>query len=194
MKDNKMTLSKVLVVIAILAISVFSVAATSEYTQTVIHFNVASVVAFTVTVLGESATTSDPTAASAATNDIEFNSSDGSDDVIEPHVVGGSSNTQSSGNPIFTVDNTGTTNLNMTMYTNATLADACMNLTWGATWATRNLTIVSSSTVANSVAIDTSFAPDETAKTVYLVAGMMSCNTNASSRKLLKIEGNTVGA
>jgi hypothetical protein len=107
------------------------VAAAAEFTQTMVAFNIQSTVAYTLTLPGQGAVTSDPTAASAATSNIYFNSTTGTDTGVSAQVAGGT--VQSDGTPIFVFDNTGTVTLNFGVYLNDTVP-ACITLMGNSTW------------------------------------------------------------
>ncbi|MCX6777168.1 MAG: hypothetical protein NTY73_04355 [Candidatus Micrarchaeota archaeon] len=105
-----MNLKKTLLTATLLLVLASAVYA-QVYTTTVTYFNIASVESFTVTLPGESAVTA--TGGGAATHNIEFNSTDGTDDCINARVTGGT--IQSDGTPIFIVENTGTVNIDVTV-------------------------------------------------------------------------------
>ncbi|MBN1385665.1 hypothetical protein JW968_01665 [Candidatus Woesearchaeota archaeon] len=101
----------------------------SEYITTIAHFNVPSNIAFTLTLPGQVAVES--TGGGAATTDIEFNSTSGTEFNISACVVGGTC--QSDGTPIFQYNNTGTVTINLSVALNTALP-ACMSLTGAQTF------------------------------------------------------------
>jgi len=126
-----MNLRRKTILTATLLLALASVASAQVYTTTVTYFNVASVESFTVTLPGESAVPA--TGGGAATHDIEFNSTDGNDNCINPRVTGGGT-AQSDGTPIFVIENTGTVNLDLTV--NFTVSPpACVKVTGATTYA-----------------------------------------------------------
>lgn len=152
-----------------------------EYTQTLVEFNIPSVTAYTLTLLGEAAVTSDPTASSAPTTMIYFNSTDGNSKAVEAHVAGGS--IQSDGNPIFTFDNTGTVNLTtLGVYLNGT-APTCVSLLGKTAYAAgaggAAVIGVTNATVA------TNYAPAAAAQAYYLWANFTGCASGQYYRQLI---------
>ena len=83
----------------------------AAYTTTLTYFNIATVESFTVTLPGLSAVPA--TGGGAATNDIEFNASSGTVTCVNPCVTGGGTCQSATPTPIFLIQNTGTTNLNI---------------------------------------------------------------------------------
>jgi len=107
-----MNLMKKTILTAMLLLVLASVVYAQVYTTTLTYFNIASVESFTVTLPGEGAVTA--TGGGAATHDIEFNSTNGTTNCINPKVTGGGT-TQSDGTPIFVIQNTGTVNIDVTV-------------------------------------------------------------------------------
>lgn len=108
-----------------------AVLSAAEYTQTLVEFNILSNLAYVVTLPGIANVTSDPTASSAATAMIYFNTTSGDDKAVNPRPIGG--NIQESGTPIFEFDNVGTQNVTIALYLNDT-TPACIKLLGKTTW------------------------------------------------------------
>lgn len=182
-KQNKL-LAYLIAGLAITMIAGMPIAnAASEYTTTVAHFNVPSAIAFTVTLYGESA--SESAGGGTATTDIEFNctESSGTQSAVHAKVVGG--NTQSDGNPIMEIDNTGTVNLQMQIKLNATVP-ACMTLNGGTS-------LPASQAITNSpYTIDASFTPAEAAIDWYMQTDFSSCTSSDSTTRTIYINGTEV--
>jgi len=107
-----MNLLKKTFLTAALLLTLVSVSYAAKYTTTLTYFNIASVESFTVTLPGESATNAG--AGGTATHDIEFNASSGTATCVDPCVTGGGT-CQSSGTPIFVIQNTGTVDVNVSV-------------------------------------------------------------------------------
>jgi hypothetical protein len=121
--------------------------ATTESTETVVHFNINSVIGFELTLLGETPVQS--ATPPAATTDIEFNSSTPSVNFTEARVVGGT--VQSTGNPIFVYKNIGTQVLALNVHINAT-TPACIVL-YGDTTYSKAGTTINTANVSVSAAL-----------------------------------------
>ena len=172
-----------IVVVAMFALLVLSsMALATEYVETELWFNVPSIVAFTLTLPSESLVES-VGALGTFTTDVEFNTTatDGTQATIEANVVGGAS--QSDGTPIFEYDNIGTVNLDINVTLNATLP-ACMNLSGGTTFATRNVTLIADSIQAPSINVVTAFTPTAAAQGYYLSATYVACAGQTVKRGL----------
>ncbi|NUN11762.1 hypothetical protein HUU53_03900 [Candidatus Micrarchaeota archaeon] len=88
----------------------------ADYAQTTVYFTVASSISFSVTMPDGNVTNSASAANGNPTTDIWFNSSTNTANYIEPCSPGGSScQVGSSNTPIYTVDNTGTSNFTLWM-------------------------------------------------------------------------------
>ena len=105
--DLKKTIRSAAVLLALV-----SLAHAAKYTTTLTYFNIASVEAFTVTLPGQTAVGA--TTGGAATANIEFNSTTGTDTCVDP-CIAASTTCQSAGTPIFLIENTGTVNLHITV-------------------------------------------------------------------------------
>ena len=172
-----------IVVVAMFALLVLSsMALATEYVETELWFNVPSVVAFTLTLPGEALNES-TVALGTFTTDVEFNTTDstGNQNTIDAIVVGGT--VQSDGVPIFKYDNIGTVNLDINVTLNATLP-ACMNLSGGTAFATRNVTLIADSTQAPSINVVTAFTPTAAAQGYYLSATYVACAGQTVKRGL----------
>ncbi len=116
-----------LLLVPIVLITLLAVPAIADYAQTTVYFNVPVTTAFTVTLLGQGAVSSNSTnnPSSPPTANIEFNSSTGTQVNVMPCVVGGSGNCQPgitvNGSPIFQYDNTGNVNISVLLIFNSTL-------------------------------------------------------------------------
>jgi len=158
--------------------------AATETVTTTLYLNVQSLISFEVVLLGEAAVTSagggTPTA-----SDIEFNSTTGSDANMQAVVTGGGS-TQTTGNPILTVDNVGTVDiaLNITIDTNV---PACWSVYYNDTWQTDYSG--STAVTATDIEIDGTFTPAEAAKDIYLGATTSGCTSGDATTRTFTVEG-----
>ncbi len=150
-------------------------------TTTLVYFNINSVVAYTLTLPGESAVNANSTGAPTA--DIEFTSATGTDTNVEAHVVAG--DWQNSTVPIFLFDNTGTVDLNITVALNATTVP-CINFT-GAT--THAAALTGAVIGTSSVTVVTGLTPSASAQEWYMIADFSSCNAGDTSVRRLTSTG-----
>jgi hypothetical protein len=166
-----------LVVIVLLAVPVVWAITTT----TTVYFNVASLVAYTLTLPGQSAVNANSTG--APTMAIEFNSTTGTNADVNAKVVGGT--VQSSGVPIFQFDNTGTVPLNISVVLN-TSTQSCINMTGATTYAgadngtqigTTNVTVVNS------------YTPSAAAQDWYMKADFTACTASDTSTRTLYSNG-----
>jgi len=166
-----------LAVIALLAIPLVWAISTT----TLVYFNVASLVAYTLTLPGQSAVNANSTG--APTTAIEFNSTTGTTANVNAKVVGGTQ--QSDGVPIFQFDNTGTVPLNISVVLNS-VTQSCVNLTGATTYAgadtgpqigTTNVTVVNS------------YAPAAAAQNWYMKADFTACTAADTSTRTLYSNG-----
>jgi len=97
---------------ATLLLALASVVYAAKYTTTLTYFNIATVEAFTVTLPGQSAITA--LGGGAATSNIEFNSTTGTDTCVDP-CIASTATCQADGTPIFKINNTGTVNINVSV-------------------------------------------------------------------------------
>jgi hypothetical protein len=179
--DKMKNAKNILVFILALLIVAGGVRAVSTVsTTTTLYFNIASVVGMTNTLLGQSATTA--TAAGAATANVEFNSSTGSNTCVEAKVVGGT--TQSTGNPIMTLDNTGTVNLNLSMKLTTANA-ACIATSYKTTYACASALVLNNA----NVTILSDYTPAAAAQALYLWANFTACTTADTNTKILNVTG-----
>ncbi|QLJ53393.1 MAG: hypothetical protein Sv326_1218 [Candidatus Fermentimicrarchaeum limneticum] len=95
---------------ATVLIALASVVYAVKYTTTLTYFNIATVESFTVTLPGQGAVTA--TTGGASTTNIEFNSTDGTDNCVDP-CIASSVTCQEAGTAIFVISNTGTVALDM---------------------------------------------------------------------------------
>lgn len=151
-------------------------------TTTQVNFNVDTVVAYTVTLPGESAVAA--TTPGAATAAIEFNSTTGTDANVDARVVGGSA--QSNGNPIMQFDNTGTVNLNLSVQLSAALP-GCMALAGATTHAGADagaaITDTTNTTVVNA------YGPNDAAQDWYMKTDFTACTSYDTNSKTLTTWG-----
>jgi hypothetical protein len=152
-------------------------------TTTLVHFYINSVVAYTLTLPGESAVNANSTG--APTLGIVFTSATGTDTNVEAQVEGGNANWQNATTPIFLFDNTGTVDLNITVALNATTRP-CINFTGAATHAAALTGTVIGTT---PVTVVNNFAPSALPQEWYMVADFSACNTGDSSYRLLTSTG-----
>jgi hypothetical protein len=174
-------MKKILLVMAMAMMAIMSVAvmAATETTTTAAAFNIASVTSFSVTLPSTAPATSAP--GGTATTGIAFNSTDGTDADVNARVVGGIA--QSDGTPIFSIDNDGTTILNMSIAIAAGLP-ACMDLMGGTVYATITQNITNT-----PYYIDETFAPADTAITFYLQTDFAACASADSTSKTITLTG-----
>jgi hypothetical protein len=178
---GKRKMNKSLNIICLTLLLLVGMAAAQKVaTTTTLYFNIQSVVAMTNTLVGAGATTA--TAAGAATTAVEFNTTNGTVNCVEAKVVGGTA--QSTGNPIMSVDNTGTANINVSLNLNATMG-ACMNLVWKTTYVCD--TAANLTATAASVVLD--LTPAAAAQAVYLWNNFTACTLAEVTTRLLNVTG-----
>lgn len=179
-KQNKLLIG-IVAAFAILVLTIMPVTKAAETVTTTAHFNVPSVVAFQVTLPGESAVESSP--GGTATTDIEFNCTDsgGTQSNVNAKVVGGSS--QADGTPIYSIDNVGTVNLNITIAIDSNVP-ACMTLQGGTTYAA-----ITTDITTTPVNIVTDFTPAAAAQDYYLQTDFSSCVASDSTTRTITISG-----
>lgn len=179
--------------LAFCAVAAISISAAEAATETVtvdLLFNIGAVDELTVTLLGETAQASAAGGAALPAN-IEFNSTDGSDEWINATVTGGGS-TQDFTNPILSLDNTGTTNLNISMDIGAGL-DACQVLRYNTSqplYVGEGYGGSVNSTM--NVTLDASFTPAESAISVWLNGNFSACEDNDDATATMTIYAVTV--
>ncbi|MEM4255269.1 MAG: hypothetical protein QXR53_02980 [Candidatus Norongarragalinales archaeon] len=114
-----------LLLVPIAFVAIMSAAVSADYAQTTVFFNVPTSTAFTVTLPGQGAVSSNSTQNpnSPPTANIEFNASSSTVNNVVPCVTGGScqSGEGPSGTPIFQYDNTGNVNISIQLIFNSTL-------------------------------------------------------------------------
>ena len=170
---------KRILVLLLAVIALFAVAAYAESTITTGYFNVASLIQYTLTLPGQGAVTG--TQGGAATADVEFNSSTGNNSCVNAKVVGGT--TQQSGTPIFSFDNTGTVNLNLTINISSAMP-SCMTLYGKTAWAADCTSGSSTITNANT-SIATGYTPAAAAQAYYLWTTFNACaSSDATTRSI----------
>jgi hypothetical protein len=151
-------------------------------TTTQVNFNVDTVVAYTVTLPGQSAVAA--TGPGAPTAAIEFNSTTGTNTNVNARVVGGTA--QSGGTPIMQFDNTGTVNLNLSVQLSAALP-ACMTLkgatTYGGADTGATITNTANITVVNA------YGPNDAAQDWYMKTDFSACTQYDTNQKSLTTWG-----
>jgi hypothetical protein len=146
-------------------------------TTTTVWFNVASVVAYTLTLPGPGAVQANSTGAPTA--DIEFNTTVGDENNTNAQVVGGTP--QSNGVPIFTFDNTGTAKLNISVVLNSN-PPACMTLKGSNTYAGAD---TGASITTSPVSVTTGFQRNAANVAWYMKTDFNNCDdTDATTRVL----------
>lgn len=182
MKNELKTMLALLMIAVALVPVVLSAA---EYTQTLVEFNIISNLAYTVTLPDEVAVTSDPTASSAPTTMIYFNSTTGNDKAVNAHVAGGT--IQSDGVPIMQFDNTGTTNITLSAYLNDT-TPACIKLLGKVTWdaaAAGSAILGVTNVTGNITGASNKFGPFEGTKDWYMWTNFSECGAGQIYRNLI---------
>lgn len=186
MKSNKLW------VIALAGILLFTTGfgmaqAADESVWTILYINIGAQDEMTVTLLDESAETSSPGGTQAA-NNLEFNSSTGHTLWQNATVIGGSE--QDNTNAILEIDNTGNTNLNVSLVL-GNASNACNELRYDLSFQSDVETdgkLLNDSTPA---IIDTSFAPGDAAKDVWLWCNFTACAADDDNAPLLFINAST---
>ena len=143
-------------------------AQSSVYARTQLNFNVVSTLAIYLQLPGTSNFTMTTSSPGVDTTNVEFNTTSSSLANVEAKVVGGT--VQSTGVPIFTFYNVGTTNTNITVNLNATMP-GCMTLKGGATYGAISTTLGTGQTT-----IGTNVAPGAS-QAYYLQTTFASCTT-----------------
>ena len=179
MRQKKMKRKTTIALVAIALLLVPLVWALS--TTTLVHFNINTVVAYTLTLPGQSAVNAN--SSGAPTADIEFTSPTGTSSDVEAHVVAG--DWQNDTTPIFLFDNTGTVDLNLTVVLNATTRP-CINFT-GAT--THAGALTGAVIAASPVTVVNNFAPSDPAQAWYMIADFSACTTGDTSTRQLTSTG-----
>lgn len=167
--------TKKLLLLAI-ALLVVPLALAQVYTTTQVLFNVATVVGFSLTLPGQSAISANSTG--APTTAIVFNSTTGTDSNVDAVVQGGTA--QSNGTPIFVYDNTGTVNLNMSVYLDSN-TPACINMTGATTYASADNGAALSTA---PVIVVTNYGPAAGTQDWYMKADFAACTQGQTSRTL----------
>lgn len=160
----------------VLALLLVPLAIAQVYTTTQVLFNVASVVGFTLTLPGQSGVIANATG--APTTAIEFNSTTGTDTNTNAQVYGGT--VQSDGTPIFLYDNTGTADINLSVYLNSNTA-ACINMTGATTYGGADSG--AQLTTANTVVVN-NYGPADLAQSWYMKADFANCTYGQTTRTL----------
>lgn len=172
--------TKKLVVLAIALALLVPLAIAQVYTTTQVFFNVASVVGFTLTLPGQSSVIANSTGAPTAA--IEFNSTSGTDSNVDAQVSGGA--IQNSTTPIFEYDNTGTVDLNISVFLDSDTL-ACINLTGATTHAGADNGVQITST--SNTTVVTNYGPSDPAQEWYMKADFASCTQGQTSRTLTSL-------
>lgn len=116
-----------LLTVAVLALAVASVSVmAAEWTTTLVYFNIGAVDELTVTLLGQSGTTSSGSGQATA-QAIQFNTTQSDDVYVNATVIAAE---QDNTNPILTIANTGTTSAQVDIWINETFVTAthCLQL------------------------------------------------------------------
>ena len=163
-------------------------------TTTQVSFNVQSVVAYTLTLPGQSGVSA--TGGGAATAAIEFNITNATATNVDAVVVGGTA--QSNGTAIFQFKNTGTLNLNLSVYMNATTnisATPCKitlkgNTTYDGANPVNAGTTIANSSINQSITVVNAYTPVAAAQDFYLKADFTgTCYSNDTAVRTLKSQG-----
>ena len=150
-------------------------------TTTQVNFNVGTLLAYTLTLPGESGVAA--TGPGAATTAIEFNTTSGTDSNVNAKVVGGT--VQSDGTPIFQFDNTGTVDLNISVVLD-TAVPACMNLTGATTFAGAD---AGAEITTSAIDVVTDYTPAASAQDWYMKADFSACTAADTVSRTLTSEG-----
>jgi hypothetical protein len=175
---------KILAFLVIVATICAPVLAAVEYTTTTIYFSVAAFDEVTVTLRTGNANVTSPTG-TATFNNIEFNTSVGTNEWTNPRVYEQSTLLQESGSPIISIDNTGTTNCQLNISINETVP-ACMGLKYNTTWqASAPLRAGSTNLGAANITLNNSWgAIDGPTINLYLWGNFTDCPAGTSARTL----------
>lgn len=163
--------------------------ATDERVTVITYFNIAVVDELSVTLLGDSAVLS-AAGGTATTNNIEYNFTKLTQTWTNATRTGSGGSEQDSGNPILSLDNTGTTNLTLKMNYTATLVGSCFAVRYAQSWvdvgALDNANTTDVDTAA--VTINASYLPADSALSIWLYANATSCtSTGAATSRTLTI-------
>ena len=168
-----------LLIVALLAVIAVPISVAAFSTTTTVHYIISTVVAFTLTLPGQSGVTSNSTG--APTPDIEFVSATGTDTDINPCVYPSTAFCQNATTPIFEFDNTGTVDLNISVVLNSD-PSACINHTGAASYAGAG-TGVQISTA--NVTVVTDYTPAAAATPWYMKADFSGCTAGDSTTRTL---------
>lgn len=163
--------------------------AAEETVTTTLYLNVAALLSFEVTLLGEAAVTSAGGGTPTSSN-IEFNCSDGTTANMQAQVTGGGS-TQMAGNPILNVSNVGTVNIEPLNITLSADVPACWTLYYDSAF---QVTCSNSGYTVNStseITVDSSMIPDEY-HPIYLCSDSSGCSSSDSTTRTFTVEGTGV--
>ncbi len=195
-------MDKKFIAVAVLALSVVmfypldAATAVTEYVYVDLYFNIGAVDELTVTLLGQSAVTSAP-AGTATPANIEFNVS--TDAVWKNASVTGGGSTQDYTNPILSLDNTGTTNLQINISLNETLNPGVCTMILryindsapydvsGVTPGTNGVNVTTT-----NMTVDSSFTPAEATWGLWLYANFSGCIDSDDTVKRFRIFATTV--
>jgi hypothetical protein len=166
---------------------VFAAAIYAVSTATTVRFNIGTLVSYTLTLPGQTAVAG---GADTATVDIAFNiSNDTAYDVNAAVVGGGAGGVQQSGTPIYSFDNTGNVNVNLSVRLNMTLP-SCITL-WGNTTlagVTAPVPGFQINASANTTVVNI-YTPVASAQAWYMVADFANCMTNDSQVNMIRSTG-----
>lgn len=152
-------------------------------TQTTVYFNIATLVAYTVTLPGPTGGTYGANSSCAPTAAVEFNVTNATTANVDARVVGGTQ--QSNGVPIFVFDNTGTVDINVSTSLNSALP-SCINLTGASTYAGADNGAEISTT---NVSIVNDFGPNTGTQDWYMKADFSACLASDSTSRTLRTYG-----
>lgn len=175
------------------ALLVFSVPvlAALEWTTTVLYFNVAAADEVTVTLYDESGQAMSDTGAATPQN-IEFNSTTGTDEMVNATVTGTGGSTQDDSNPIIQITNTGNsipTQINISLV--GTALDACQKLKFqNETMDPLPETTAEFLNSTENVTLTTSYEPAASALDLWLFGNFTDCGATDDTDPTLRIYAN----
>ncbi len=179
-KGGKMKKLLIGLALFVIAISLPNAQGAIEAVYSDLFFNIGAVDEMTVTLLGESSVTSSALPGTATPANIEFNVS--GDVIWQNASVQGGGSTQDQTNPIFSIDNTGTTNFELNISLNATMpSGTCTMLLRQITDpAPYDITSVGpdpdgEDVNTTNVTIDSSFTPPEATWGIWLYTNFSGC-------------------
>jgi hypothetical protein len=167
-----------LIVLALLALPL----AYAVSTTTTVYYTISTLVAYTLTLPGQSAVTAN--SSGAPTPDIQFSSPTGTDTDVNPCVYS-TAYCQNSSTPIFQFDNTGTVNLNLSVVLSSG-APSCINHTGATSYGGAG----SGVQIGNAnVTVVNSYTPAAAAQDWYMKADFSGCTAGDSTTRTLTSYG-----